>query len=152
MSVIDSVKPYESFSLWGTQAVLNTKTDDESIPKKIVRITLSEIAFAGLALFGVIETIFRGVIFACVKAISLVHPDKADFRNYIVLDALKYFTFSTIGTAQATAALMGNLLPDRIAEPLYASIANNTAKAVLCCTCEADERTPSGTPVSWLSA
>lgn len=151
MSILDHVKPYESLSLWGTQAVLNFRTANEPMHQKVTRVILSEAAFAGLAIVGVIETVIKAVLFAIVKTISFFHPDKESFRNYIVLDALKYFTFSAVGTAQATAALVGNFLPDETADVVYTSVANAVGKTTICCAGEFDDRTVSGTPISWFS-
>lgn len=152
MSILDQVKPYESFSLWGTQAVLNFRAANEPMHQKITRVILSEAAFAGLALVGVIETVIKAVLLAIVKTVCFFHPDRDSFRNYIVLDALKYFTFSAVGTAQAASALVCNFLVDETADPIYTTVANSVGKAAICCAGEFDDRTVSGTPVSWLSA
>ncbi|MGE3533567.1 MAG: hypothetical protein AB7H48_01910 [Parachlamydiales bacterium] len=151
MSILDQVKPYESFSLWGTQAVLKFRTANEPMHQKITRVILSEAAFAGLALAGVVETVVKALLFAVVKTISFFHPDREGFRNYIVLDALKYFTFSAVGTAQAATALVCNFLPDETADPVYTTVVNAVGRSTICCAGEFDDRTTSGTPVSWLS-
>jgi cation transporter-like permease len=149
MSIIDQAKPYESLALWGAQTVLNCRMAEEPLLRKVVRITLSEVAFVGIAIVGVFETAIKAALFAAIKLCSFLHPDKEAFRDYIVLDALKQLTFSAVGTAQATTALVYNFLPDEIADPIYTSMINSVGNATICCTGEFDDRTANGTPLSW---
>lgn len=152
MSVLNNVKPYESLTLWGTQSLLNLRSPEEGIAQKVGRILLSEAGFAALVATGLLETAIKASVLAAVKFVSFVHPDKERFRQEYVLEATKYFTFSAIGVAHAVTALFANFLPDEIADAKYATVANAVGKFAICCAGEFDDRTISGTPVSWLES
>ncbi len=152
MSILDQVKPLESFSLWGAQSLFDLRTPNESIPKKVIRIALSEPAFVGLALLGLVETVVKAIIFAVVKTLSYMHPDKESFRNNYVLPALKELTFSEIGTAQSLAALILNFFDHGKESPIYVGLANSIGKSTIYCAGEFDNSTVSGTPVSWFAS